>query len=74
MGTDAAILFSDILVLIECLDIEVQLKPGFGPYLPNPIRTVEQVEKLNVIPAEEQLQYVYDALTLTRKLWMAEFP
>lgn len=67
VGTDAAILFSDILVLIECLDIEVQLKPGFGPYLPDPIRTVEQVKNLNVIPAKEQLGYVYDALTLTRK-------
>lgn len=67
VGTDAAILFSDILVLIECLGVEVQLKPGFGPYLPNPIRSAEQVEKLNIIPAEEQLGYVYDALTLTRK-------
>ncbi|HBX64650.1 MAG TPA: uroporphyrinogen decarboxylase, partial [Balneolaceae bacterium] len=67
VGTDAAILFSDILVLIQCLDIEVQLKPGFGPYLPDPIRTVEQVKNLNIIPAEEQLSYVYDALTLTRK-------
>ncbi|MAO63540.1 MAG: uroporphyrinogen decarboxylase [Balneola sp.] len=67
VGTDAAILFSDILVLIECLDVEVQLKPGFGPYLPDPIRTVEQVNDLNIIPAEEQLSYVYDALTLTRK-------
>ncbi|MEX0608591.1 MAG: uroporphyrinogen decarboxylase [Balneolaceae bacterium] len=67
VGVDAAILFSDILVLLECLDVEVQLKPGFGPYLPNPIRSVEQVEKLNIIPAEEQLTYVYDALTLTRK-------
>ncbi|MDR9410960.1 MAG: uroporphyrinogen decarboxylase [Balneolaceae bacterium] len=67
VGTDAAILFSDILVLIECLDVEVQLKPGFGPYLPDPIRTVEQVKSLNIISAEEQLSYVYDALTLTRK-------
>jgi uroporphyrinogen decarboxylase len=67
VGTDAAILFSDILVLIECLDIEVQLKPGFGPYLPDPVRTAERVEKINIIPAEEQLSYVYDALTLTRK-------
>ncbi|MTI88104.1 MAG: uroporphyrinogen decarboxylase [Balneolaceae bacterium] len=67
VGTDAAILFSDILVLIECLDVEVQLKPGFGPYLPDPIRSAEQVNKLNIKPAEEQLSYVYDALTLTRK-------
>lgn len=67
VGTDAAILFSDILVLIECLDVEVQLKPGFGPYLPNPIRSAEQVKNINIKPASEQLSYVYDALSLTRK-------
>src|SRR5690554_1576946 len=67
VGVDAAILFSDILVLIECLNVEVQLKPGFGPYLPNPIRTAEAVDKLKITPAEEQLDYVYKALTLTRK-------
>ncbi|MEX0721781.1 MAG: uroporphyrinogen decarboxylase [Balneolaceae bacterium] len=67
VGVDAAILFSDILVLLECLNVEVQLKPGFGPYLPDPIRSVEQVEKLNIIPAEEKLSYVFEALNLTRK-------
>lgn len=67
VGTDAAILFSDILVLIECLGVEVQLKPGFGPYLPDPVRSAERVKNLDIKPAEEQLSYVYDALTLTRK-------
>lgn len=74
IGVDAAILFCDILVLLECLNVEVQLKPGFGPYLPNPIRTVEDVEKIMVIPAEEQLSYVYDALTLTRKTLDGKVP
>ncbi|MEO1023350.1 MAG: uroporphyrinogen decarboxylase [Bacteroidota bacterium] len=67
VGTDAAILFSDILVLIECLGVEVQLKPGFGPFLPDPIQTVEKARTISPIPAIEQLSYVYDALTLTRK-------
>jgi uroporphyrinogen decarboxylase len=74
VGTDAAILFSDILVLLECLNVEVQLKPGFGPYLPNPIRTVEQVNKLKITPAEEQLSYVYEALTLTRNTLAGRVP
>ena len=37
-GMDAAILFSDILVIPQAMNIEVQMKPNFGPYLPNPIR------------------------------------
>ena len=67
VGTDAAILFSDILVIIECLGIEVQLKPGFGPYLPEPIRTAKDLERIKITPAKKQLDYVYKALTLTRK-------
>lgn len=74
VGTDAAILFSDILVLIECLGVEVQLKPGFGPYLPDPIRTADQVEKIDIIPAGEQLSYVYEALTLTRNTLNGRVP
>jgi len=39
VGVDAAILFSDILVIPQAMGIEVQMKPNFGPYIPNPIRT-----------------------------------
>jgi len=38
-GMDAAILFSDILVIPQAMNIEVQMKPNFGPYLPNPKMT-----------------------------------
>jgi uroporphyrinogen decarboxylase len=41
-GMDAAILFSDILVVPQAMNIEVEMRPGFGPYLPNPIRTRQQ--------------------------------
>ena len=37
-GMDAAILFSDILVIPQAMNIEVQMKSNFGPYLPNPVR------------------------------------
>ena len=67
VGTDAAIIFSDILVILECLSIEVQLKPGFGPLIPEPIRSVQDMDRIKIIPAEEQLTYMYDALSLTRK-------
>lgn len=67
VGTDAAILFSDILVILECLGIEVQLKPGFGPLIPDPVRSSDDLKKIDIHPAEEELSYVYDALSLTRK-------
>ena len=37
-GMDAAILFSDILVIPQAMNIDVEMKPDFGPYLPNPVR------------------------------------
>lgn len=65
--TDAAIIFSDILVLYDCLGIEVEMRPGFGPFIPEPIRSAKQIDSISIFPAEEKLKYVFDALTLTRK-------
>lgn len=67
VGTDAAIIFSDILVVPQALGCEVQMIPGKGPYLPNPVRTPEDVAKYTVPDVAERLHYVMDAITLTRK-------
>ena len=44
VGVDAAILFSDILVVPQAMNIEVEMKKGVGPWLPKPIRTAKDVE------------------------------
>lgn len=67
VGVDAAILFSDILVIPQAMGMEVQLVPKKGPYLPNPIRTAQDIEQLKVKDAEWHLQYVYDAISMTKK-------
>ena len=46
IGTDAAILFSDILVVPQAMGVDVQMKPDLGPWLPNPIRTQTDVDKV----------------------------
>ena len=38
IDVDAAIIFSDILVVLQAMNIEVVMKDGFGPFLPNPIK------------------------------------
>ena len=48
-GMDAAILFCDILVIPQAMNIEVEMKPDFGPYLPHPIRTQKDVDNA-VVP------------------------
>ena len=64
---DAAIIFSDILVVPQALGMEVLMVAGKGPVFTDPLKTPVDLEKLTT--AEEalpKLQYVFDAITLTR--------
>lgn len=71
---DAAILFSDILVIPQAMNIEVEMKPGLGPWLPNPIRSAKDVEQVIVPDIHEELGYVMDAIKLTKELLNDEVP
>ncbi|MDT0645545.1 uroporphyrinogen decarboxylase [Zunongwangia sp. F260] len=74
VGPDAAILFSDILVIPQAMNIEVEMKPGVGPWLPNPVRTTEGVNQVNVPDVHEELQYVFDAIKMTKQELNDEVP
>jgi uroporphyrinogen decarboxylase len=74
VGTDAAILFSDILVVPQAMNIEVEMKPGLGPWLPNPIRDKKGVDAAVVPNVYEELGYVYDAIKLTKEALNDEVP
>ncbi len=73
-GMDAAILFSDILVVPQAMDIEVEMKPGVGPWLPNPIRTASDVDRAIVPDVQETLGYVMDAIRMTQEKLDGEVP
>ncbi len=73
-GMDAAILFSDILVIPQAMNIEVQMKPNFGPYLPNPIRSQKDVDAVLVPNVHEELGYVMEAIKHTKELLNDEVP
>ena len=64
-GMDAAILFSDILVVPQAMNIDVQMKPDIGPYLPNPIRSAEDVDRIEVPDVSISLNYVMQAIEMT---------
>lgn len=67
IGPDAAILFSDILVIPQAMNIEVQMKDGIGPWLPKPIRTPADVEQVIVPEIDETLGYVMKAIKMTKE-------
>jgi uroporphyrinogen decarboxylase len=67
IGTDAAILFSDILVVPQAMGLAFEMKPGQGPFLANPVRSAADVEAVHVPDAEEALSYVMDAIVMTKQ-------
>ncbi len=71
---DAAILFSDILVVPQAMGIDFKMKESVGPWLDTPIRSLEQVQNLQVEGAEENLKYVYDAIDITLQKLENEIP
>lgn len=71
---DAAILFSDILVIPQAMNIEVEMKEGHGPWLPNPIRSAKDVEQVIIPDIHEELGYVMDAIKLTKEMLSDEVP
>lgn len=67
VGVDAAIIFSDILVIPQAMGMEVLMEEGKGPCLPKVIKTQKDIDELITEDAENNLKYVYDALSLTKK-------
>ena len=65
-GMDAAILFSDILVPLEAMGMEL-LFDERGPVLPAPLRDTESIEALELVDPASTLAYVGEALRLTRE-------
>lgn len=72
--SDAAILFSDILVVPQAMNIEVLMKENVGPFLPNPIRTAQDVEQVIVPDIQETLGYVMEAIKITKEMLNNEVP
>jgi uroporphyrinogen decarboxylase len=70
---DAAIIFSDILVVPQAMGMNVIMNPG--PHFTDPLNTPEDLEKLpREVDVGKELGYVFEALTLTRKTLAGQVP
>ncbi|XP_030607911.1 uroporphyrinogen decarboxylase [Archocentrus centrarchus] len=64
---DAAIIFSDILVVPQAMGMDVQMVAGKGPTFPEPLKEPEDLQRLRVkVDVGKELAYVFRAITLTR--------
>ncbi len=66
LGVDAAILFSDILVIPLEMGMDLKFVKGEGPIFPNPIESMEDLDKLDVQKGADNLSYVYETIKLIR--------
>ncbi|KAL9102005.1 MAG: hypothetical protein Q9163_002805 [Psora crenata] len=68
---DAAIIFSDILVIPQAMGMTVEMLDGKGPHFPTPLKSPTdgqyQVLMARAVDVGRELSYVYEAITLTRK-------
>jgi uroporphyrinogen decarboxylase len=75
LGVDAAIIFSDILVVLEALGMPLEFVAGDGPRLPRPLRSPADIAALrDGAQAAAGLGYVYEALRLTVRALPADIP
>lgn len=66
LGVDAAIIFADILLILEPLDIGLEFSKGDGPVLHRPIRTPDDIARLPEVDAAAAVPYVYEAVRKAR--------
>jgi uroporphyrinogen decarboxylase len=63
-GVDAAILFSDIVTPVQALGIGVEIRPGVGPVVEQPVRGERDLARLRPLEAEEDIGFVLDTVSI----------
>jgi len=67
-GVDAAIFFSDIVLPLKAVGVDLDIKPGVGPVVANPVRTLEDVERIPDLTPEHVLYITESVRTLVGEL------
>lgn len=70
LGVDAAIMFADLLPILEPMGLKLDYLPGIGPNIDNPVRTNADVNALRVEKAADSMPYIGEVIALIR----AELP
>jgi len=74
LGVDAAIIFADILLIIEPMGIELEFAKGEGPEIHNPVRSAADVGRMRELVDVTPLDYVLEAIKLTRSALPPSIP
>lgn len=74
LGVDAAIIFADILLILEPLGLDLEFSKGEGPVIHNPVRTAADVERLREVEDVGAVSFVFEAIRETRRALRADLP
>lgn len=74
LGTDAAILFADLLPILEPMGIDLEYQKGEGPVIHNPLRTASDVDRLQALTTVDSLDYVFQAVRMIRAALPNDIP
>ncbi len=74
LGVDAAIMFADLLPILEPMGLNLDYIKGFGPNFDNPVRTHDDIDALRVAPASETMPYIGEVIGLIRRELPSDIP
>jgi uroporphyrinogen decarboxylase len=74
LGVDAAIIFADILLILEPMGIDLEFARGEGPVIHNPVRKASDVDRLLEVEDVAALEFVYEAIRQTRRALKPNVP
>jgi uroporphyrinogen decarboxylase len=74
LGVDAAIIFSDLLPILEPMGFNLEFTAGDGPVIHNPIRTPKDIERVKPLDNMDALSFVPETVRATRASLPAKIP
>ncbi len=74
LGVDAAILFADLLPILEPMGLRLDYIPGVGPNIENPVRSGADIDAIKIQGAAESMPYIAEAIHLIRNELPADIP
>lgn len=74
LGVDAAIIFADILLIVEPMGLGLTFEGGDGPSIQGVIRSQAEVDRLSEVNPEESLSFVFDAIGKARAGLRSDLP
>lgn len=74
LGVDAAILFADLLPMLQPMGMDLEYVRGEGPVIHNPLKHAAEVDRLQALESVESLHFVFDAVKMIRRELPADIP